>query len=159
MLDAMDFMLYAMAVGRLKTYFGFGDATAGEHPWQGNRCMARLFITGLAGLLTAYVAQNLHFNPRWYGDTGPGVGKLPREIVAGYMETAYGKGQVAEAAKLYYTRKTIDVTPDAPYRSDSRRSPRTPRTSWRARHWPTSPSTAGRRPAGSKSSARATACE
>src|SRR5437762_5294955 len=29
MLDAMDFMLYAMAVGRLKTYFGFGDATAG----------------------------------------------------------------------------------------------------------------------------------
>jgi len=70
-------------------------------------------------LLTAYVAQNLHFNPRWYGDTGPGVGKLPREIVAGYMETAYGKGQVAEAAKLYYSRKTIDVTPGAPYRSDS----------------------------------------
>ena len=29
MLDAMDFMLYAMAVGRLKTYFGFDDATAG----------------------------------------------------------------------------------------------------------------------------------
>ena len=29
MLDAMDFMLYAVAVGRLKTYFGFGDATAG----------------------------------------------------------------------------------------------------------------------------------
>ncbi len=29
MLDAMDFMVYAMAVGRLKTYFGFNDATAG----------------------------------------------------------------------------------------------------------------------------------
>ena len=29
MLDAMDFMVYAMAVGRLKTYFGFSDATAG----------------------------------------------------------------------------------------------------------------------------------
>ena len=29
MLDAMDFMLYVMAVGRLKTYFGFDDATAG----------------------------------------------------------------------------------------------------------------------------------
>src|SRR5258708_4445097 len=29
MLDAMDFMLYAMAVTRLKTYFGFNDATAG----------------------------------------------------------------------------------------------------------------------------------
>ena len=29
MLDAMDFMIYAMAVGRLKTYFGFDDAAAG----------------------------------------------------------------------------------------------------------------------------------
>src|SRR3954470_4501065 len=29
MLDAMDFMLYAMAVGQLRSYFGFGDATAG----------------------------------------------------------------------------------------------------------------------------------
>jgi MFS family permease len=29
MLDAMDFMVYAVAVGRLKSYFGFGDATAG----------------------------------------------------------------------------------------------------------------------------------
>jgi MFS family permease len=29
MLDAMDFMLYAMAVGQLKIYFGFDDATAG----------------------------------------------------------------------------------------------------------------------------------
>lgn len=29
MLDAMDFMLYAMAVGQLRMYFGFNDATAG----------------------------------------------------------------------------------------------------------------------------------
>jgi MFS family permease len=29
MLDAMDFLLYVMAIGRLKTAFGFGDATAG----------------------------------------------------------------------------------------------------------------------------------
>ena len=29
MLDAMDFLLYVMAIGRLKTYFGFDDATAG----------------------------------------------------------------------------------------------------------------------------------
>jgi MFS family permease len=29
MLDSLDFMLYVMAVGRLKTYFGFDDATAG----------------------------------------------------------------------------------------------------------------------------------
>ena len=29
MLDAMDFMLYTMAVGQLRAYFGFDDATAG----------------------------------------------------------------------------------------------------------------------------------
>jgi MFS family permease len=29
MLDAMDFLLYVMAIGQLKTYFGFNDATAG----------------------------------------------------------------------------------------------------------------------------------
>jgi MFS family permease len=29
MLDAMDFMLYAMALGQLRTYFGMNDATAG----------------------------------------------------------------------------------------------------------------------------------
>lgn len=29
MLDAMDFLLYVMAIGQLKEYFGFGDSTAG----------------------------------------------------------------------------------------------------------------------------------
>lgn len=77
-------------------------------------------ISIVAGLLlTVYVAQNLHFNPRWYGDNGPGVGRLPREVVAGYMDIAYRKGQFTEAAKLYYTAKTVDVTPQAPYRADS----------------------------------------
>lgn len=83
-----------------------------------DKTLNRLSI--VAGLfLTAYVAQDLHFNPRWYGDKGPGLGKMPREIVAGYLDTAYGKGQVSEAARLYYTKKTVDVTPEAPYRSDS----------------------------------------
>ena len=34
----------------------FGDATAREHPWQGSCSMARLFITGLAGLLGGELA-------------------------------------------------------------------------------------------------------
>jgi MFS family permease len=29
MLDSMDFLLYVMAIGQLKSYFGFDDATAG----------------------------------------------------------------------------------------------------------------------------------
>lgn len=67
-------------------------------------------------LLTAYVAQDLHFNPRWYGDRGPGVGHTPREVVAGYMDIAYGRGNPGEAARLYFTTRTLDLTPDAVYR-------------------------------------------
>lgn len=73
----------------------------------------------LGVLLTGYVAQDLHFNPRWYGDNGPGVGKMPREVVAGFMGIAYGQGDPAQAAKLYYTPKTTDLTPDAVYRKPS----------------------------------------
>ena len=29
MFDSMDFLIYVLAIGRLKSYFGFGDATAG----------------------------------------------------------------------------------------------------------------------------------
>src|SRR3954469_12195816 len=29
MFNAMDFLIYVLAIGRIKTYFGFGDATAG----------------------------------------------------------------------------------------------------------------------------------
>jgi hypothetical protein len=75
-------------------------------------------ISILAGvLLTGYVAQDLHFNPRWYGDNGPGVGRMPREVVAGFMALAYDKGDAAAAARLYYTPKTIDATPAAVYRN------------------------------------------
>jgi hypothetical protein len=74
-------------------------------------------LTIAAGLLlTAYVAQDLHFNPRWYGDNGPGVAKLPREVVAGYMNVAYAMGEPARAAEWYYTGKTVDLTPQAVYR-------------------------------------------
>jgi hypothetical protein len=73
--------------------------------------------TVLGLILTAAVAQNMHFNPRWYGDTGPGVGKLPREIVSGFMKVAYDDGNGAAAEKQYYTPKTIDVTPNAVYRN------------------------------------------
>src|SRR5215475_8132247 len=29
MFDSMDFLIYVLAIGRLKSYFGFGDSTAG----------------------------------------------------------------------------------------------------------------------------------
>ena len=51
MLDAMDFMLYAMAVGELRVYFGFNDATAGMLG------TATLMMSGIGGLVFGYVAD------------------------------------------------------------------------------------------------------
>jgi MFS family permease len=51
MLDAMDFMLYAMALGQLRAYFEFDDATAG---FLGT---VTLVMSGVGGLIFGYVAD------------------------------------------------------------------------------------------------------
>jgi len=51
MLDAMDFMLYAMALGQLRAYFEFDDATAG---FLGS---VTLVMSGVGGLVFGYVAD------------------------------------------------------------------------------------------------------
>jgi MFS family permease len=51
MLDAMDFMLYAMAVGQLRRYFAFGDATAGLLG------TVTLILSGVGGLTFGYIAD------------------------------------------------------------------------------------------------------
>jgi MFS family permease len=53
MLDAMDFMLYAMAIGQLRTYFGFNDATAGLLG------TVTLVMSGAGGVIFGYVADRL----------------------------------------------------------------------------------------------------
>jgi len=53
MLDAMDFMLYAMAIGQLRTYFGFNDATAGMLG------TVTLVMSGVGGVLFGYVADRM----------------------------------------------------------------------------------------------------
>jgi MFS family permease len=51
MLDAMDFMLYTMAVGQLRTYFQFGDDMAG---FLGT---ATLVMSGIGGTIFGWVAD------------------------------------------------------------------------------------------------------
>jgi MFS family permease len=51
MLDAMDFMLYAMALGQLRAYFEFDDATAG---FLGT---VTLVMSGFGGLTFGYIAD------------------------------------------------------------------------------------------------------
>jgi MFS family permease len=51
MLDAMDFMLYAMAIGQLRAYFAFDDATAGLLG------TVTLVMSGIGGVLFGWVAD------------------------------------------------------------------------------------------------------
>jgi MFS family permease len=51
MLDAMDFMLYAMAVDQLRRYFGFGDDVAGMLG------TVTLIMSGIGGLTFGYVSD------------------------------------------------------------------------------------------------------
>src|SRR6187397_1333418 len=51
MLDAMDFMLYTMAIGQLRTYFQFGDDVAGMLG------TATLVMSGVGGAIFGYVAD------------------------------------------------------------------------------------------------------
>src|SRR5262245_42098111 len=51
MLDAMDFMLYAVALNQLRSYFGFNDATAGL------LATVALVMSGVGGLTFGYVAD------------------------------------------------------------------------------------------------------
>jgi MFS family permease len=51
MLDAMDFMLYAVALGAIRVYFGVDDATAGR------LATATLIMSGAGGLAFGYVAD------------------------------------------------------------------------------------------------------
>jgi MFS family permease len=53
MLDAMDFLLYVMAIGRLKTYFGFDDATAGLLG------TITLLVSAAGGLLFGAIADRI----------------------------------------------------------------------------------------------------
>ena len=62
MLDAMDFMLYTMAVGQLRAYFGFGDDIAGMLG------TATLVMSGVGGAIFGYVADRFGRTRALMGD-------------------------------------------------------------------------------------------
>ena len=72
MLDAMDFMLYAMAIGQLRAYFGFDDATAGMLG------TATLVMSGVGGLLFGYVADRFGRTRALMGTIADLLGRVAR---------------------------------------------------------------------------------
>ena len=72
MLDAMDFMLYAMAIGQLRTYFGFDDATAGLLG------TVTLVMSGVGGIIFGVGLGSPRPHPRADGDDSRLLARLAR---------------------------------------------------------------------------------
>lgn len=73
--------------------------------------LTNVLSIGVGILIALCFAYSLHFNPRWYGDNGPGIGKLPRVIVLNYMKQAYDEGKGVQAARGYFSPKMVDHNP------------------------------------------------
>lgn len=77
----------------------------------------RLLSIGIGLLLTGAVYHTMHHNPRWDW-TAPGVGKLPRDIVAAFMVQAYDLGRGGTAGQSYFAQDAVDNAPTAQDRRD-----------------------------------------
>lgn len=82
-----------------------------------SRRSLRLLSIGIGLLFTGAVYTTMHDNPRWDW-TAPGVGKLPRDIVAEFMDRAYAQGQGGTAQQSYFAKDAADNAPAAQDRRD-----------------------------------------
>lgn len=82
-----------------------------------SRASLKALSIGIGLLFTGAVFYTMHNNPRWDW-TAPGVGKLPRDIVAEFMDQAYAKGQGGTAQQRYFAADAADNAGDAPDRGD-----------------------------------------
>ena len=74
MLDAMDFLLYVMAIGQLRAYFGFDDS-----------------IAGLLGTVTGMMATFAALNTQG-GDIGSSTGAITGGVAEALIATMAGLG-------------------------------------------------------------------
>lgn len=82
-----------------------------------SRASLKALSIGIGLLFTGAVFTTMHNNPRWDW-TAPGVGKLPRDIVAEFMDQAYAKGQGGTAQQRYFAKDAADNVGDAQDRGD-----------------------------------------
>ena len=68
-------------------HFAGTAAAGGGDMITASRRSLKLLSIGIGLLFTGAVYYTMHYNPRWDW-TAPGVGKLPRDIVAEFMEQA-----------------------------------------------------------------------
>ena len=65
------------------------------------RTHLNLLKIALGLMFTAGIYYSMHYRIPWDWEA-PGIGKLPTEIVRGFMAEAYGKGAGAKASRDYF---------------------------------------------------------
>ena len=81
------------------------------------RTHLNLLKIALGLMFTAGIYYSMHYRIPWDWEA-PGIGKLPTEIVRGFMAEAYGKGAGAKASRDYFSPKAVDNAPQAQDRRD-----------------------------------------
>lgn len=82
-----------------------------------SRRSLKLLSIGIGLLFTGAVYYTMHYNPRWDW-TAPGVGKLPRDVVAEFMVQAYAQGRGGTAQQSYFAKDAVDNATAAQDRRD-----------------------------------------
>ncbi|RYE04094.1 MAG: hypothetical protein EOP61_01875 [Sphingomonadales bacterium] len=91
------------------------------------RSSLRLLTIAIGLLFTAGIYYSMHYRIPWEWNA-PGIGKLPQEIVRGYLAEAYDRGQGAKAARDYFAPQVVDNAPEAQDRRDGAPMPHEIRT-------------------------------
>ena len=91
------------------------------------RSNLRLATIALGLLFTAGIYYSMHYRIPWDWHA-PGIGKLPQEIVRGFLTEAYDKGQGAKAVRDYFSPEVKDNAPEAQDRRDGPPMPHEIRT-------------------------------
>jgi hypothetical protein len=91
-------------------HFAGTAAAGGGDMITASRRSLKLLSIGIGLLFTGAVYYTMHYNPRWDW-TAPGVGKLPRDIVAEFMDQAYAQGRGGTAQHSYFAKDAVDSAP------------------------------------------------
>lgn len=76
------------------------------------RSNLKLLSVAVGLLFTAGIYYSMHYRIPWEWNA-PGIGKLPREIVSGYLTEAYDRGQASRAVRDYFSPDIVDNVPRA----------------------------------------------
>ncbi len=83
-----------------------------------SRSSLRLLSIAIGILFIGAIYYSMHYRIPWEWDA-PGVGKLPRDVVSGFLEEAYGRGNGEAAVRDYFASEIVPGAVAPQERSDA----------------------------------------